>query len=756
MTPQEAKTEGSSLIQIIRPPEEPGGTIPLEIWDCTNGWNSCGFDSISGLIAAIGNHVATPFDTEVEMVRSLLVKLPSEIGVPNTHLMMISIHHAIMDGGSHPIILRDLLTAYNAYASGAEEPTGLPHLPVEYADYAVWQWHHIEMGGHLEQQLDYWTKQLANTPEPLNLPFDRPRSETSSGREGTQLNVFLPGKPVAALTDLCAQHHSSLSVGLMAAFQLALSRLAGNVQDLVVGTPYAGRDNVQLHEMVGCIMQMLPIRGDLKGNPSFSTLLKRQGLVVADALQHGNVPLHRIMQCLQVPRVSNCNPVYQVVLNYVDDTDNFHVELADMSSSDLEFMSSLELDIMQQVEELSALELKHITLPEQKMTRAYETMNKATEGLSPLQNQDVNLTLYRPTDIKILQADGLRGIMAYNSKLFDRSTAVMMFECFENLLVMAVENPHKVVWYLPMLTQSEEQRQLVEWNKTSSPYPRPGWLLHELFLDQAKENPDGIALIEYGGLKRIISYSELESMAEKVARQMRALGIEGDSTVGLLMTNDMAETIAATYGILMAGGAYVPLDPSYPDERIKLIADDAELRALLVKDEDAFAKHGSLVGCPVLSVAKILDDALLPESSAVNWCPPTPNTSCYIIYTSGTTGKPKGVVLEHRNLSLFLQHGTLCLFKDLGLGSRFLNSSPITFDISSGIQFSTLSLGATLVLSPKSALLDELELLINSLYITHLYLTPSLFHLVVKCDLPTLVCITLGGELVPQHQLDMW
>ncbi|MCP3667548.1 MAG: hypothetical protein GY696_34490, partial [Gammaproteobacteria bacterium] len=271
MTPQEAKTEGSSLIQIIRPPEEPGGTIPLEIWDCTNGWNSCGFDSIAGLIAAIGNHVATPFDTEVEMVRSLLVKLPSEIGVPNKHLMMISIHHAIMDGGSHPIILRDLLIAYNAYVYGAEEPTGLPHLPVEYADYAMWQWHHLEMGGHLEQQLEYWAKQLANTPEPLNLPFDRPRSETSSGREGSSLPVFLPRKLVAALGDLCAQHRSTIYMGLMAAFQLTLSRLSGNVEDLVVGAPNAGRDDVLLHEMVGCIMDVLAIRGDLKGHPSFST-----------------------------------------------------------------------------------------------------------------------------------------------------------------------------------------------------------------------------------------------------------------------------------------------------------------------------------------------------------------------------------------------------------------------------------------------------------------------------------------------------
>ncbi len=170
----------------------------------------------------------------------------------------------------------------------------------------------------------------------------------------------------------------------------------------------------------------------------------------------------------------------------------------------------------------------------------------------------------------------------------------------------------------------------------------------------------------------------------------------------------------------MAGGAYVPIDTSYPDARIKLVAEDAELRALLVKDGDAFAKYSGLVGCPMLSVAKILDDALLPEPSAVNWRPPAFNTSSYILYTSGTTGKPKGVVMEHANLSSFIQTRAFCVYKELGPGSRFLNSSPIGFDMSTNVQVSTLSVGATLVLAPKCTLLDELELLINTVKVSRL------------------------------------
>ncbi len=163
----------------------------------------------------------------------------------------------------------------------------------------------------------------------------------------------------------------------------------------------------------------------------------------------------------------------------------------------------------------------------------------------------------------------------------------------------------------------------------------------------------------------------------------------------------------------------MPLDPSYPVARIKLIAEDAELKALLVMDEDAFEEqHSNVVKCPVLSVTNILNDALLPGPSAVDWRPPAPNTSCYIIYTSGTTGKPKGMVLEHTNMSSFIQHGALHAFKDLGPGSRFLLSSPMTFDMSCGIQFPTLSKGATLTLAPNTALLDELELLINAVKVS--------------------------------------
>ncbi len=222
------------------------------------------------------------------------------------------------------------------------------------------------------------------------------------------------------------------------------------------------------------------------------------------------------------------------MFNLKDFDDLFIDGMKQMNSHDVEFLSGLELESVWQAEELDKSD--------------NSTVEKVVETPLPLENMDITLTLFRVANPELLRNDGMKGFMLFNLKLFDRSTVVMIFECFKNLLGVAVETPHKVVWDLPMLTQAEQQKQLVEWNKTSVPCPKPGWLVHEFFLDQVEANPNAIALIEYGGLKRNISYAELRTMAEKTARQMRVLGVEGDSTVGLLMTNDSAEAIASIYG----------------------------------------------------------------------------------------------------------------------------------------------------------------------------------------------------------------
>ncbi len=186
-------------------------------------------------------------------------------------------------------------------------------------------------------------------------------------------------------------------------------------------------------------------------------------------------------------------------------------------------------------------------------------------------------------------------------------------------------------------------------------------------------------------------------------------------------------------GVLIAGGAYVPLDPDYPCSQVNHIANDSGLKALLVNNEDVCAEYDNLFKCPVLNVLNTLDDALLPEPSGVDWHPPAPNTACYIIYTSGTTRRPKGCCLDHENVFHFIQYGTFTMYKGLGPGSRFLNSNPMVFDISCAIHFSTLSVGATLVLASKNALLDELELIINTTEVSCLACCPKSIEHMLLC-----------------------
>ncbi|MCP4088433.1 MAG: hypothetical protein GY746_01370 [Gammaproteobacteria bacterium] len=189
-----------------------------------------------------------------------------------------------------------------------------------------------------------------------------------------------------------------------------------------------------------------------------------------------------------------------------------------MSSSDIEFLSALGLDSLWQTEVQSRSDIAQV--------------EKVMEGRVPLESMDLSLILLRVDDSEMLRKDGMKGYICFNSRLFDQSTVVMIFECFKNLLDTAVENPHKVVWDLPMLTQAEQQRQLAEWNRSSAPCPKPGWLVHEFFVDQAESNPNAIALIEYGGLQRNISYAVLRIMPVNVAGKMQVFGLERDATVG--------------------------------------------------------------------------------------------------------------------------------------------------------------------------------------------------------------------------------
>ena len=374
---------------------------------------------------------------------------------------------------------------------------------------------------------------------------------------------------------------------------------------MVVGTPNSGRADERLHDVVGCLMDVLVMRGDLKGSPSFSDLLDRLRLTVNDALRHSDVPFQYIIDALKLPRDPSRNPMYQVMLNLKDARDVFDTSSVDIPgdvlvSSDLDYLAR-RLGVSSSGSSLHDL-----------------VANRWTSKL------DLTLTLLRPADPSVMARDGLAGHLEFSSDLFDKKTAENMMSRFVAVLECAVAEPSKVVWDLPLLSAKERQMVLVDWNDTATPLPKPGRLLHELFLDQVESTPEGLALMEYDGEKRSVTYRELKDMANRVARRLRSLGVGSDSHVGLLMTNDSAEAIAAIMGVLMAGGAYVPLDPGYPAERISLIEKDAEFKAMLVRDAAGVEKFGEVVDCPTLSVVDVMGDEIVSgDAVPKSWQPPS-------------------------------------------------------------------------------------------------------------------------------------
>jgi non-ribosomal peptide synthetase component F len=557
-----------------------------------------GADSDTNLLwKELESDVSAPFDiSEGPLVRSSLFKVGRE-----SYILCVTCHHAVSDGWSSPILFKELFTIYNALAADGRE-VALPQVAVQYSDFAIWQ---RELATPTDVQISYWRRQLQGI-EPLELPLDKTRPAVMTNN-GDSVPFILPGRVVQKLQDICRTSRCTLFNGLMAAFQILLARYSGNAVDMVVGTPYAGRGEPELQDMIGYFVNTLALRLNLSGDPSFSEVLTQCQLVLAAAMRNSSVPFAQIVQSLGVARDPSRTSVFQAML----------LVEAPSSHSDLELYGGVRV---------SSPTTDDFTKFQQ------ERLGQASEKFE--------LTMCFTLDTGNVNgpASDVQGSLQYNTDLFNRSTIETMCTSFVTLLESAVAEPSKAVWDLPLLTLDARHQLLVRWNDTAKPLPKPGRLLHELFLDQVELTPDGIALLEYGGDKRSVTYRELKSMADKVAKKLRALGVGADETVGLLMTNETAEAIAGVMGVLMAGGAYVPLDPGYPHERISLIEKDAGFKAVLVRDGDILQNLQGVVGCPLINVLDVVTSQDLgssSESEDSGWRAPSPNSACYVIYTSG-------------------------------------------------------------------------------------------------------------------------
>ncbi|HZN91438.1 MAG TPA: amino acid adenylation domain-containing protein, partial [Myxococcales bacterium] len=585
---------------------------------------------------------------------------------------------------------------YQAFSSG--QPSPLPELPFQYADYAAWQRQWLQ-GEVLESQLSYWREQLAGA-QALELPADRPRPPAQTFRGATH-SFVLPGSLSKALGELSRREHVTDFMVLLAAFQALLHRYTGQ-DDISVGSPIAGRRHQELEPLIGFFVNTLVMRTRLSGNLTFRELLGRVRDVALGAYAHQDVPFEKLVEELQPTRDLSRSPLFQVLFA------------------------------------LQNAPPPQLVLP----------------GLT-LRRFDAHGDVPAKFELSLSLDDtgqGFTGTFEYNTDLFEPATISRMAGHLRTLLEGVVENPEQRLSELPLLTQAERHTLLVAWNDTRAEYPG-GACMHQPFEAQVKRTPDAVALVNRG---QSLSYAELNRRANRLAHRLRALGIGPDARVGICAerSTDMVVAMLAT---LKAGGAYVPLDPSYPPERLGLVLDDAGPRVVLT---DAVGQP--VLQQAVAHAARTQDAAVLHmQADAAQWAGASEENPAagavgldashlgYLIYTSGSTGRPKGVAITHRNAVNFISWAQRQFSKEELRNCLFATS--INFDLSIFECFVPLAAGGTVTLVHSA-----LALLNESPPVTLINTVPSAMVELTKAGAipPTVRTVNVAGEVLKQALAD--
>ncbi|HEX2568813.1 MAG TPA: non-ribosomal peptide synthase/polyketide synthase, partial [Polyangia bacterium] len=640
-----------------------------------------------------------PFDlARGPLVRATLLRLAED-----EHVLLVTMHHIVSDGWSMTVLVRELGALYQAFSRGQPSPLG--ELGIQYAHYAAWQRQWLQ-GDVLERQLGYWTQRLGGRRPVLELPTDYPGPGTRppvQSHHGAQHVFLLPPALGQALEGLSQQHGVTLFMTLLGAFQTLLYRYTGQ-EDLVVGTPIAGRNRTEIEGLIGFFVNTLALRTELGGDLSFRELLARVREVTLGAYAHQDLPFERLVEALAVERDMSRSPVFQVLFA-LQNVPGVALELPELTMRPLEFDG----------------------------------------GVAKF---DLSL-LMRETP------EGLRGVLEYNTDLFAASTMARLAGHFQTLLEGIVAHPQGTLAELPLLNAAERQALVVEWNQARTAAPRET-CLHVLFEAQAARAPGAVALVcGYASL----TYGELDRRASELALRLRSLGVGPEVRVGLLLDRSL-ELVVCLLAVLKAGGAYVPLDTSYPAERITFILGDAYAAVLLTEARYTQALAGATAHVVCLEA---LAAALAPAEGAVPGPAARPDLAAYVIYTSGSTGRPKGVVVEHRQVSRLLG-ATEDLFGFTASDVWTLFHS-YAFDFSVWELWGALAYGGKLVVVPfdVSRSPAAFHALLVAEQVTVLNQTPSAFRQLVAADMEAgegarlaLRHVVFGGEAIDLTSVRAW
>ncbi|QZV39231.1 pyoverdine non-ribosomal peptide synthetase PvdD [Pseudomonas aeruginosa] len=651
-----------------------------------------------GLIERIQAIVVQPFDLERgPLLRVNLLQLAED-----DHVLVLVQHHIVSDGWSMQVMVEELVQLYAAYSQGLD--VVLPALPIQYADYALWQRSWME-AGEKERQLAYWTGLLGGEQPVLELPFDRPRPARQSHR-GAQLGFELPRELVEAVRALAQREGASSFMLLLASFQALLYRYSGQA-DIRVGVPIANRNRVETERLIGFFVNTQVLKADLDGRMGFDELLAQARQRALEAQAHQDLPFEQLVEALQPERNASHNPLFQVLFNHQSEIRSVTPEV-----------------------QLEDLRLEGL----------------AWDG----QTAQFDLTLDIQED-----ENGIWASFDYATDLFDASTVERLAGHWRNLLRGIVANPRQRLGELPLLDAPERRQTLSEWNPAQREYAVQG-TLQQRFEEQARQRPQAVALILD---EQRLSYGELNARANRLAHCLIARGVGADVPVGLALERSL-DMLVGLLAILKAGGAYLPLDPAAPEERLAHILDDSGVRLLLTQGH-LLERLPRQAGVEVLAIDGLVLDGYaesdpLPTLSADNLA--------YVIYTSGSTGKPKGTLLTHRNaLRLFSATEAWFGFDERDVWTLFHSYA---FDFSVWEIFGALLYGGRLVIVPQwvSRSPEDFYRLLCREGVTVLNQTPSAFKqlMAVACSAdmatqqPALRYVIFGGEALDLQSLRPW
>lgn len=524
--------------------------------------------------------VLRPFDlTQGPLVRMIILRLGTL-----QHIFLFTVHHIVSDGWSMGVIARELTALYAAFSAG--QPSPLPELPIQYADYATWQRNWLQ-GKELEQHLAYWKHKLDDLPA-LELPTDRPRPAIQSFR-GARESFRIPTKLTGEIKDLCQSEGVTLFMMLLAAFKALLYHYTGQV-DLVIGTYIAGRNRAEIEPLIGFFINTLVLRTDLSGNPTFRILLQRVRETTVDAYAHLDLPFPKLVEELQPERDLSRNPLFQVVF-----------QLANVPTLD----------------------------KRQPLTAAPELVQRTTSAF--------DLVLHfneTGTELALL--------FEYSTDLFDAITIQRLAGHFVMVLQAIAANPDLRLAEIPLLTAPQREQIVGEWNATEREYPIERSLVQR-FETFVEGEPDATAYIF---AEQRLSYADLNRRANQLAHYLRQLGVGPEVLVGICLERSL-DVPVALLGVYKAGGAYLPLDPAYPRERLAFMLQDAGVSILISRSDllDNLPTQGVRLVCLDTHFAE-----LARQRDVNLGCNIDADHLAYVIYTSGSTGRPKGVAVAHSQI----------------------------------------------------------------------------------------------------------